>query len=62
MALLARAALVSMAQRRAAALNYRPQGHNNAAMGKHLGVTANAVQKGAVKALRDFIRGQIIRS
>jgi DNA-directed RNA polymerase specialized sigma24 family protein len=51
MALLARDALVSIAQRRAAALNYRLQGHNYAAIGKHLGVTANAVQKDVVKAL-----------
>jgi len=49
MALLARDALVSIAQRRAAALNYRLQGHNDAAIGKHLGVTANAV-KDVVKA------------
>ena len=56
MALLARDALVSIAQRRAAALNYRLQGHNYAAIGKHLGVTANAVQKDVVKALRDFIK------
>ena len=56
MALLARDALVSMAHRRAAALNYRLQGHNCAAIGKHLGVTANAVQKDVVKALRDFIK------
>ena len=38
------------------ALNYRLQGHNYAAIGKHLGVTANAVQKDVVKALRDFIK------
>ena len=50
MALLARDALVSIAQRRAAALNYRLQGYNYAAIGKHLGVTANAVQKDVVKA------------
>src|SRR5437588_3504382 len=56
MALLARDALVSIAQRRAAALNYRLQGHNYAAIGKHLGVAANAVQKDVVKALRDFIK------
>jgi DNA-directed RNA polymerase specialized sigma24 family protein len=52
MALLARDALVSIAHRRAAALNYQLQGHNYAAIGKHLGVTANAVQKDVVKALR----------
>jgi hypothetical protein len=56
MALLARDALVSIAHRRAAALNYRLQGHNYAAIGKHLGVTANAVQKDVVIALRDFIK------
>jgi hypothetical protein len=37
-------------------LNYRLQGHNDAAIGKHLGVTANAVQKDVVKALWDFVK------
>ena len=50
MALLARDALVSIAHRRAAALRYRLQGHNDAAIGKHLGVMANAVQKDVLKA------------
>jgi hypothetical protein len=54
--LLARDALVSIAHRRAAALNYRLQGHKYVAIGKHLGVAANAVQKDVVKARRDFIK------
>jgi hypothetical protein len=46
MALLARDALVSIAHRRAAALNYQLQGHNYAAIGKHLGVTGERRAEG----------------